>query len=223
MDGARSGFSAALLVVLERDLAPLVRGAPQRGEELVRATRRWGGGGHAAGESGVQVARLGGQLVGELAQRGDDGGIGRRRLLCGARERERLERRELRRPRERLVEHHRDSPALVHADVDQIVGREGRPPHEPEQVDVLHQLVRREAQLAGELFDADARAAARRGDDEQQPAQPLLRLELLADALPGGLRRFLHGLGRRCGLDRHRRFGLIRWRGSLQAFFDRLQ
>src|SRR5207245_10722411 len=72
MDGARSGFSAALLVVLERDLAPLVRGAAERGEQLVRATRGWGGGGHAAGESGVEVPRLGGQLVGELAQGGND-------------------------------------------------------------------------------------------------------------------------------------------------------
>src|SRR6267143_1122954 len=149
----------------------------------------------------VELARRGRELAGQLGERRHDGGIRRRYLLRGGGERQRFQRSQLRRSREALVQRDGHAVALVHADVDQVVGREGGTSDQPEQVDVLAQFLRAQAQLAGEIGELDAGSSPRRGNDEQQAAEPLPLAVLLVGAT-GFRARIAAGCEAECDLLR---------------------
>ena len=146
------------------------------------------------GQRRIELAGRGREVFGQLAEGRDHRRIGRGHFFRGGGERERFDGGELRRPRERLVERHRNAAALVDADVDEIVGRKRRPADEAEQVDVGPQLRRFEAELFRELVEMDARLLARGRDDEQQAAQPFALV--VGQRLVRFFRR-LHGRRRR--------------------------
>src|SRR5882672_7619776 len=203
----------AFLVVVERDFAVALCGGAELRQDFLRSLGRRRGHYDPLRQPAIELARGRRELPGQLGERRHDGGIRWRHLLRGGGERQRFQWSQLRRPREALVQRDRDAFALVHADVDQVVGREGRTTNQPEQVDVLAQLLRAQAQLAGEIGELDAGSSPRGGDDEQQAPEALP----LAVPLVGAS-------GFRAGIDR-RRWGRLRWGvgGRLQLLLDPLQ
>ena len=212
-EDALARCAAPFLVVFERQLTVLLRGAAQLRKDALHAPRRRRGTRDPLRELRVELSRFRREVPGQLRQRRGDGGIGGRRFQRGCRQRQRLEGRQLRRARKALIERHADPIALVHADVDEIVGREGRPADEAEQLDVLAQLLGLEAELQRELGQLDPGPAPHSGHDEQQPAQPLA-LAVLLGRLPRLGALVLHRRPRRLGL------GLD---GALQREQDALQ
>ena len=92
--------------------------------------------------------------------------------------------RESRRPGEALVKGH-VHPVALDVEVEEVVGRERGAAHAEQEVEVLEDLLLRDAALAGQLAHRHAGVADRVGDEEQDPPQPIPRVGLGRGRLAG--------------------------------------
>jgi hypothetical protein len=74
------------------------------------------------------------------------------------------------------VQRHVD-PVALDVQVEEVVGRERRGPDAEEEVEIREQLLLGAAAAAGEVSDRDAGVADGVGDEEQDAAEPVARIE----------------------------------------------
>ena len=164
------GGGASLRRVVEAQLSPLLH-RPGEDAQLGRGQRA---GVHRAAQVPVQPLGLRGEHLLQLGQRRGQRGLRRRaEQLRRGRQRRRLGAGEPGGLAEALVE---VDPHLVvlHVEVDEVVGLEGRPAHHGEQLEISEQLLAADAQLPGERLHRHPLVTGDVGNDEEQPAEPLV-------------------------------------------------